>query len=185
MLSSPIRSEGVNWLDQQDQLGIDAEFLFDDHLDDQAVIRDHDLIDQRGGLTLSRMDQFLSVATSHQPPNSLWQELRVGVVLAIAVAVAVPYLASAYWLKTFTGVIIIALCSLSVAVLYVQLGMVSLCQYALFWRWRLDGAAPLSWLPHSVRDRLACRRHRRVRVRRDFRPAGAAQCAGFILRLSR
>jgi hypothetical protein len=54
---------------------------------------------QRGGLTLSRMDQFRSVATSHQPPNSLWQELRFGIVLAIIVAVAIPYLASAYWLK--------------------------------------------------------------------------------------
>jgi len=86
---------------------------------------------QRSGLTLSRMDQFRSVATSHQPSSLLWQELRVGIVLAIVVAVAVPYLASAYWLKTFTGVIIIALCSLSVAVLYAQLGMVSLCQYAL------------------------------------------------------
>ena len=72
------------------------------------------------------------MATSHQPPSSLWQEFRVGIVLAIVVAIAVPYLASAYWLKTFTGVIIIALCSLSVAVLYAQLGMVSLCQYALF-----------------------------------------------------
>jgi branched-subunit amino acid ABC-type transport system permease component len=87
---------------------------------------------QRSGLTLSRMDQFRSVATSHQPSSSLWQELRVGIVLAIVVAFAVPYLASAYWLKTFTGVVIIALCSLSVAVLYAQLGMVSLCQYALF-----------------------------------------------------
>jgi ABC-type branched-subunit amino acid transport system permease subunit len=87
---------------------------------------------QRSGLTLSRMDQFRSVANGHQPPSSLWQELRVGVVLAIIVAIAVPYLASAYWLKTFTGVVIIALCSLSVAVLYAQLGMVSLCQYALF-----------------------------------------------------
>jgi len=87
---------------------------------------------QRGGLTLSRMDQFRSVANSHQPPSTLWQELRVGIVLAIIVAIAVPYLASAYWLKTFTGVVIIALCSLSVAVLYAQLGMVSLCQYALF-----------------------------------------------------
>ena len=87
---------------------------------------------QRGGLMLSRMDQFRSVATSHQAPSSLWQELRVGIVLAVVVAMAVPYLASAYWLKTFTGVVIISLCSLSVAVLYAQLGMVSLCQYALF-----------------------------------------------------
>ena len=38
---------------------------------------------QRGGLMLSRMDQFRSVATSHQPPSSLWQELRVGIVLAV------------------------------------------------------------------------------------------------------
>jgi branched-subunit amino acid ABC-type transport system permease component len=87
---------------------------------------------QRGGLILSRMDQFRSVATSHQAASSLWQELRVGIVLAVIVAIAVPYLASAYWLKTFTGVTIVALCSLSVAVLYAQLGMVSLCQYALF-----------------------------------------------------
>src|SRR5579863_2510791 len=87
---------------------------------------------QRGGLILSRMDQFRSVPTAHQAQSSLWQELRVGVVLAVIVAIAVPYLASAYWLKTFTGVAIISLCSLSVAVLYAQLGMVSLCQYALF-----------------------------------------------------
>src|SRR3984885_5791108 len=45
---------------------------------------------QRSGLTLSRMDQFRSVATSHQPSSSLWQELRVGIVLAIVVAIAVP-----------------------------------------------------------------------------------------------
>ena len=51
---------------------------------------------------LSRMDQFRSVPTSHQPPSALWQEFRVGIVLAIVVAIAVPYLASAYWLKTFT-----------------------------------------------------------------------------------
>ena len=87
---------------------------------------------QRSGLTLSRMDQFRPVPTSHQAPSSLWQELRVGIVLAVVVAMAVPYLASAYWLKAFTGVVIISLCSLSVAVLYAQLGMVSLCQYALF-----------------------------------------------------
>jgi len=87
---------------------------------------------QRGGLVLSRMDQFKSVATSHQPPSSLWRELRVGLALAAIVAIFIPALVSAYWLKTFTGVVIVSLCSLSVAVLYAQLGMVSLCQYALF-----------------------------------------------------
>ena len=48
------------------------------------------------------------------------------------VALALPAVASAYWLKASTSVIIVALCSLSVALLYAQLGMVSLCQYALF-----------------------------------------------------
>ena len=43
----------------------------------------------------------------------------------------VPDIASAYWLKTLTSVVIIALASLCVGVIYAQLGMVSLCQYAL------------------------------------------------------
>ena len=87
---------------------------------------------QRGGLTLSRMDQFRSVPNGREQPSPAWQEIRVGLLWAIIIAIAVPNLASAYWLKTFTSVIIIALCSLSVAVLYAQMGMVSLCQYALF-----------------------------------------------------
>jgi branched-chain amino acid transport system permease protein len=87
---------------------------------------------QRGGLVLSRLDQFRSIPMSFEATASLWQQLRVGIVLAAIVAIALPYLASAYWLKTSTSLIIIALCSLSVALLYAQLGMVSLCQYALF-----------------------------------------------------
>ena len=87
---------------------------------------------QRGGLVLSRIDQFRSVPASFEAAGTLWQQLRAGIVVAVIVAIALPYVASAYWLKTFTGVTIIALCSLSVAVLYAQLGMVSLCQYALF-----------------------------------------------------
>ncbi len=87
---------------------------------------------QRGGLVLSRIDQFRSVPASFEAAGTLWQQLRAGIVVAVIVAIALPYVASAYWLKTFTGVTIVALCSLSVAVLYAQLGMVSLCQYALF-----------------------------------------------------
>jgi ABC-type branched-subunit amino acid transport system permease subunit len=87
---------------------------------------------QRGGLMLSRIDQFRSVPTSFDATGTLWQQLRVGISIAAVVAIALPYVASAYWLKTSTSVVIIALCSLSVAVLYAQLGMVSLCQYALF-----------------------------------------------------
>src|ERR1700683_135864 len=70
---------------------------------------------QRGGLVLSRIDQFRSVPASFEAVGTLWQQLRVGIAAAAIVAVLLPYLASAYWLKTFTGVTIMALCSLSVA----------------------------------------------------------------------
>lgn len=86
---------------------------------------------QRGGLPLSRMDQFRSLPASFEATGSLWRQLRIGLLLALVVAILLPSLASAYWLKTFTSVVIVALCSLSVALLYAQLGMVSLCQYAL------------------------------------------------------
>ena len=43
----------------------------------------------------------------------------------------VPEIANAYWLKTLTSVVILALASLCVGVIYAQLGMVSLCQFAL------------------------------------------------------
>jgi ABC-type branched-subunit amino acid transport system permease subunit len=87
---------------------------------------------QRGGLSLGRLDQFRSVRTPSEPPRTAFEEIRVGLVWAILIGVLVPMLASAYWLKTFTSVIVMGLSSLSVALLYAQLGMVSLCQYALF-----------------------------------------------------
>ena len=59
--------------------------------------------------------------------------LRIGVGIAGAAIVAalIPEVASAYWLKTLTSVVILALASLCVGVIYAQLGMVSLCQFAL------------------------------------------------------
>ena len=87
---------------------------------------------QRSGLTLSRMDQFRSVPTAFERPNTAWQEIRVALIWVVIIGVLLPNLASAYWLKNFTSVTIIALASLSVALLYAQLGMISLCQYALF-----------------------------------------------------
>ena len=54
-----------------------------------------------------------------------------GIAAAIVVAVLVPEIANAYWLKTLTSVVILALASLCVGVIYAQLGMVSLCQFAL------------------------------------------------------
>jgi branched-chain amino acid transport system permease protein len=51
--------------------------------------------------------------------------------LVVVVAFAIPAFASAYWLRTFTSVCILAIASVSVGLLYAQLGMVSLCQFAL------------------------------------------------------
>ena len=87
---------------------------------------------QRGGMSLSRITQFQSVRTPNQAPRTAFAEIRIGLVWAVIIGAFVPMLASAYWLKTFTSVIVMGLSSLSVALLYAQLGMVSLCQYALF-----------------------------------------------------
>lgn len=87
---------------------------------------------QRRGLSLSDLNQFRSVQTPAEPPRTTFEEIRAGLVWAVIIGVLVPMLASAYWLKTFTSVIVMGLSSLSVALLYAQLGMVSLCQYALF-----------------------------------------------------
>jgi len=61
---------------------------------------------------------------------------RVRPFLVIAVAMAllgsvVVAFANAYWIATFTSALALALAASGVAVLYGQLGLVSLCQYAL------------------------------------------------------
>lgn len=56
--------------------------------------------------------------------------LLMAAVLAL-VAVLVPWLANAYWIKTLTSCMALAVAAAGVAVLYGQLGLVSLCQYAL------------------------------------------------------
>jgi branched-chain amino acid transport system permease protein len=59
------------------------------------------------------------------------REIGPGLVFALVVAAALPAVASVYWIKTLTSAAIMTLVSLSVGLLYAQLGMVSLCQYAL------------------------------------------------------
>ncbi|MEO8806888.1 MAG: branched-chain amino acid ABC transporter permease [Burkholderiaceae bacterium] len=49
----------------------------------------------------------------------------------LLVAALVPWLANAYWIKTFTSAIALSVAVAGVAVLYGQLGLVSLCQVAL------------------------------------------------------
>ncbi|HEX4233123.1 MAG TPA: branched-chain amino acid ABC transporter permease [Caldimonas sp.] len=58
---------------------------------------------------------------------ALWR--MVAIVLAIGIVV--PWLANAYWIKTLTSSMALAVAASGVALLYGQLGLVSLCQYAL------------------------------------------------------
>ncbi len=53
------------------------------------------------------------------------------VLVVLAIGVLVPWLANAYWIKTLTSSLALAIGAAGVALLYGQLGLVSLCQYAL------------------------------------------------------
>ncbi len=55
--------------------------------------------------------------------------VMVGSVLLIGLVV--PWLANAYWIKTLTSSLALSIAAAGVALLYGQLGLVSLCQYAL------------------------------------------------------
>lgn len=71
-------------------------------------------------------------------PTSVQQERRSArfalwrmVLLVLLIGVLVPWLANAYWIKTLTSSLALAVAAAGVALLYGQLGLVSLCQYAL------------------------------------------------------
>jgi branched-chain amino acid transport system permease protein len=49
----------------------------------------------------------------------------------LVIAFLVPEITSSYWLRILTSVVIFSLATLSVGIIYAQLGMVSLCQFAL------------------------------------------------------
>jgi branched-chain amino acid transport system permease protein len=53
------------------------------------------------------------------------------VLFVLLLGIAVPWLANAYWIKTLTSSLALAIAAAGVALLYGQLGLVSLCQYAL------------------------------------------------------
>src|SRR5437870_3575461 len=66
-------------------------------------------------------------------PRLAWRYRSVGaiaVVMAVTAFVVVEF-ANAYWITTFSSAMALALAAAGVAVLYGQLGLVSLCQYAL------------------------------------------------------
>lgn len=65
------------------------------------------------------------------PPGTPFQRVRPMLITFLVVAVAGPALFSAYWLNTFSTVACLALVAGTVSLLYGQLGMVSLAQFAL------------------------------------------------------
>lgn len=62
-----------------------------------------------------------------QRRRSLWLMLA----LVLLLAALLPWLANAYWVKTLTSALALSTAVAGVALLYGQLGLVSLCQYAL------------------------------------------------------
>lgn len=91
--------------------------------------RSHLLFSSSSGLGESDQNVYgVSAGTGRQ---DLILRIGVGIAGAAIVAALIPQIASAYWLKTLTSVVILALASLCVGVIYAQLGMVSLCQFAL------------------------------------------------------
>ena len=65
------------------------------------------------------------------PPGTPWQRVRPMWITFAVIALIGPWLFSAYWLNTFTTAACLVLASGTVALLYGQLGMVSLAQFAL------------------------------------------------------
>ncbi len=65
------------------------------------------------------------------PPGSVLRRITPMLITFAMLAVLGPWLFSAYWLNTFTSVACLTLVAGTVALLYGQLGMVSLAQFAL------------------------------------------------------
>ena len=71
-------------------------------------------------------------------PDSVRRERRAArlslarmVLLVLVLGALLPWIANAYWIKTLTSSLALAIAAAGVALLYGQLGLVSLCQYAL------------------------------------------------------
>ena len=65
------------------------------------------------------------------PPGTPLRRVTPMLITFAVVAMLGPWLFSAYWLNTFTTVACLTLVAGAVALLYGQLGMVSLAQFAL------------------------------------------------------
>ena len=76
------------------------------------------------------------VEQKHAKPDDdgrrvLVTQILIGVAAAIIIAIVIPHLVTSYWLKILTATVIVALATLATGIIYAQLGMVSLCQFAV------------------------------------------------------
>ena len=83
------------------------------------------------GASEGRVDQAVTARVIGPRSRQGLREIGIGVVAAILFAILLPPFASAYWLKSLTSVLILGIAALSVSLLYAEVGIVSLCQYAL------------------------------------------------------
>jgi branched-chain amino acid transport system permease protein len=84
-----------------------------------------------GGAVLGDPEQRHAATRAATTRRDWLVRIVVGTVAILLIAFVVPEIVSSYWLRILTSVVIIGLATLSVGVIYAQLGMVSLCQYAL------------------------------------------------------
>lgn len=60
-----------------------------------------------------------------------WRSLALMVATVLLIGLVLPWVSNAYWIKTLTSALSLSVAVAGLAVLYGQLGLVSLCQYAL------------------------------------------------------
>jgi branched-chain amino acid transport system permease protein len=89
---------------------------------------------QRHGIALSRIEREGSTPFAPHVPRTRRRVASIATAACAAFALVfifLPVVAPSYWLVTATSAAILSIASLSVAMLYSQLGLVSLCQYSL------------------------------------------------------
>lgn len=70
-------------------------------------------------------------AALDQVRRQRWRSLMVMLGTLLVLGAVLPWLANAYWTKTFSSALALSVAAAGVGLLYGQLGLVSLCQFAL------------------------------------------------------
>jgi branched-chain amino acid transport system permease protein len=83
------------------------------------------------GAALGDADVRQNASTTADTRRGALVSLALGATVAVIVALVLPDLVTSYWLRVLTAATILMIASISAGLLYAQLGMVSLCQYAL------------------------------------------------------